>query len=735
MYIITALSIIIVNFFFHLQRDVFGNSLNSTVAIDAYPFGKNPEKQFENEMILRELNKAYAGFQCTQDRGDISAELVALNNPHSSFIAEYYSNRNEAASMSTDSTLDGVSLNYSSAHFEPQIGLKSSLVEQNTGPPSLSPIKKQNESSIYVNLADDIIKMGSHKATNKESDMSKVKKQDSKAVDDFATTMSSFLLNELTSDESLTVQPTYVEAGGNVDRFASSSVDISFYNDIEVNSTSSSSFQKQSMTPANMFATTLVDSLFDSLNSVTTSENVVSDPVEQPSGIDDLTFSLSATILKSSIGNATKESAIDDEKADEIAKGIISDVFSSLQPAPSELLSTKTSSETTNESFGSISNQILDSNSTNPCFTFQGDHPAIFIQVERRGSLGVNESPRSSRSSSLTGQSITVHEFTDDLAENLIRDGLSIAQYTNQSMNNPFQMAGENTEQVAEKVTQSIIESLKVDCNNVQPKTDTVRPKTLSATNESFVQDGPKIPKKLIKSRLLFSKQELAIVAAQMAKRGSSNDQCEHSDIDTPLFPGQLNSRLLTPSSSRHSMGNAWSTASTRDDSSRPVSPTDFDRIALGLVSDFDDYAAIFSKILVSDGILSVSGERPKCLHQSGMEDNYSILSMTTLPSENKIDAYFSRLDMADGLLHSLGEEAIVQEPSFQQKIKTALLRPIATGNWGCGAFKGDHQLKCMLQWAVASLCGRPQMIYYTFGRQELNTVSIIFLYARFLST
>lgn len=39
---------------------------------------------------------------------------------------------------------------------------------------------------------------------------------------------------------------------------------------------------------------------------------------------------------------------------------------------------------------------------------------------------------------------------------------------------------------------------------------------------------------------------------------------------------------------------------------------------------------------------------------------------------------------------------------------------PIATGNWGCGAFGGHIQLKSMLQWIAASACSRP-VIYYTF--------------------
>jgi len=41
--------------------------------------------------------------------------------------------------------------------------------------------------------------------------------------------------------------------------------------------------------------------------------------------------------------------------------------------------------------------------------------------------------------------------------------------------------------------------------------------------------------------------------------------------------------------------------------------------------------------------------------------------------------------------------------------------RPIATGNWGCGAFGGNRELKSLIQLMAASLHGRV-VHYYTFG-------------------
>ncbi|KAK1426422.1 hypothetical protein QVD17_15093 [Tagetes erecta] len=45
----------------------------------------------------------------------------------------------------------------------------------------------------------------------------------------------------------------------------------------------------------------------------------------------------------------------------------------------------------------------------------------------------------------------------------------------------------------------------------------------------------------------------------------------------------------------------------------------------------------------------------------------------------------------------------------------------IATGNWGCGAFGGDPELKAIIQWLAASQALRPFIVYYTFGLESLQ--------------
>ncbi len=44
----------------------------------------------------------------------------------------------------------------------------------------------------------------------------------------------------------------------------------------------------------------------------------------------------------------------------------------------------------------------------------------------------------------------------------------------------------------------------------------------------------------------------------------------------------------------------------------------------------------------------------------------------------------------------------------------------VATGNWGCGAFRGDPQLKSLIQLMAAAENGR-DVVYFTFGDEDLT--------------
>ncbi|KAK5965973.1 Poly glycohydrolase, partial [Trichostrongylus colubriformis] len=56
---------------------------------------------------------------------------------------------------------------------------------------------------------------------------------------------------------------------------------------------------------------------------------------------------------------------------------------------------------------------------------------------------------------------------------------------------------------------------------------------------------------------------------------------------------------------------------------------------------------------------------------------------------------------------------------------------PVATGNWGCGVFGGDKELKSLIQMLAAARAGR-DMIYYTFANKQFE-ISMNELYEKLL--
>ena len=62
------------------------------------------------------------------------------------------------------------------------------------------------------------------------------------------------------------------------------------------------------------------------------------------------------------------------------------------------------------------------------------------------------------------------------------------------------------------------------------------------------------------------------------------------------------------------------------------------------------------------------------------------------------------------------------------EKARAGFLRdarglPVATGNWGGGAFLGDPALKAVIQWIAASSCGRP-VRYFPFGDARVEGIA-----------
>ncbi|KAK4436636.1 Poly(ADP-ribose) glycohydrolase 1 [Sesamum alatum] len=50
----------------------------------------------------------------------------------------------------------------------------------------------------------------------------------------------------------------------------------------------------------------------------------------------------------------------------------------------------------------------------------------------------------------------------------------------------------------------------------------------------------------------------------------------------------------------------------------------------------------------------------------------------------------------------------------------------VATGNWGCGAFGGDPEVKAIIQWLAASQALRPFVLYHTFNLEALQKLELV---------
>ena len=67
-------------------------------------------------------------------------------------------------------------------------------------------------------------------------------------------------------------------------------------------------------------------------------------------------------------------------------------------------------------------------------------------------------------------------------------------------------------------------------------------------------------------------------------------------------------------------------------------------------------------------------------------------------------------------------DNKIKKEKTKEEKLEEDK-NSISTGNWGCGAFNGDHELKFFEQWVSASFAGVQRLDYYTYENKRMNTI------------
>ena len=60
---------------------------------------------------------------------------------------------------------------------------------------------------------------------------------------------------------------------------------------------------------------------------------------------------------------------------------------------------------------------------------------------------------------------------------------------------------------------------------------------------------------------------------------------------------------------------------------------------------------------------------------------------------------------------------------NFNDENVVKLGKTISTGNWGCGAFGGDFELKFLQQWVAATYAGVEKLYYYTFEKKKMKSI------------
>ncbi len=206
-------------------------------------------------------------------------------------------------------------------------------------------------------------------------------------------------------------------------------------------------------------------------------------------------------------------------------------------------------------------------------------------------------------------------------------------------------------------------------------------------------------------------------------QNGGSRRSFPRSSLNMTDSVDMMDPRSLNPPSSRMSI--AWSTTSTRGEDSLPSSPTELNNLAINMVSNIGDLSTVMADLIIRDAIQACTLPQDISDHLSQYEQESS---NTTSKGMSKIDTFLQSLHEADSrssLDISIRGGLVPFSPPLHN-IRKEILRPVATGNWGCGAFKGDPQLKSMLQWMAVSANGRPEMKYYPFNDKRVEQVIYI---------
>ncbi|RNF23287.1 putative poly(ADP-ribose) glycohydrolase [Trypanosoma conorhini] len=94
---------------------------------------------------------------------------------------------------------------------------------------------------------------------------------------------------------------------------------------------------------------------------------------------------------------------------------------------------------------------------------------------------------------------------------------------------------------------------------------------------------------------------------------------------------------------------------------------------------------------------------------------NSCVVAMDAVNFQNRVGKQYT----ASSLTRETRKAFVAFKGATDSTLPSVHSGPVATGNWGCGAFGGDRQLKLMIQWCAASEAQR-SLIYSTFNDESL---------------
>ena len=101
----------------------------------------------------------------------------------------------------------------------------------------------------------------------------------------------------------------------------------------------------------------------------------------------------------------------------------------------------------------------------------------------------------------------------------------------------------------------------------------------------------------------------------------------------------------------------------------------------------------------------------------------YRIIAIDALPGGSSWFSFFNNDKIIQDINRDLHKAFVGFSLTDFDVEKNNLKKTIATGNWGCGAFGGNHELKFIQQWIAASFAGIERLNYYTFSDNKMINV------------